>query len=435
MKKNCAFTICATNYIGLAKVLEKSIYSYYEDVEFFVMVADEPNASIAGCLDDNILIAKNALKGIYSEEKWNEMAFKYDLTEFCTAIKPASIKYLFERGYEKCIYFDPDILAFSSIEAIYNKLEDYHAIVTPHITQIGSAEKGNIAEHQLLCSGVYNLGFLGIKNTEESKAFIDWWERKLEDKCFASIPENLFTDQKWMDLMPCFFGNSLFVTQNMGMNMAPWNFHERKILSEKKELFVVSRNEQSTIKDRLIFVHFSGYNYITLLEKGTQINRNIKNMAAYGDLNVLFDVYRRNLEQGDFTRYADCSYTYNTFVDGSGISKELRRLYRALIETEEHRDDPFLVNSYIYKVAGKMKLLENEKVKSETPNMFGPQYEQRKKLRIVNILNTAFKILYFVVGPHRYASIFRIFRFYASWENHYFLIKSKKTHYKIRSLY
>lgn len=433
--KNCAFTICATNYIGLAKVLEKSIYDYYKDVEFFIMVADEPDVEIKKTLEDNILIAKSALKGIYSEEKWNEMAFKYDLTEFCTAIKPASIKFFFEKGYEKCIYFDPDILAFSSIEEIYNKLDEYNAIVTPHITQIGLAGQGNIPEHQLLCSGVYNLGFLGIKNTNESKAILDWWERKLEDKCFASIPENLFTDQKWMDLIPCFLGNTLFVSQNLGMNMAPWNFHERKIQNEENELYVVSRNNESFIRERLIFVHFSGYNYKTLIKKGTLVNRNIKNMESYNDLNAIFDIYREYLELCDFSKYADCQYTYNSFEDGSGISKELRRLFRALIEAGEHVENPFLAKSSFYKAAGKMKLFENGKTNSGSPNMVGPQYDKGKKKRLINRLNTIFKFLYFIVGPHRYASIYRVFRFYASWENHYFLIKSKKTSYKIRSLY
>lgn len=39
--KNCAFTIVAKNYIGLALILESSIRKYYGDLSFYIIVADE----------------------------------------------------------------------------------------------------------------------------------------------------------------------------------------------------------------------------------------------------------------------------------------------------------------------------------------------------------------------------------------------------------
>lgn len=39
--KNCAFTIVAKNYIGLVQILEKSIREYYNDLLFYIIVADE----------------------------------------------------------------------------------------------------------------------------------------------------------------------------------------------------------------------------------------------------------------------------------------------------------------------------------------------------------------------------------------------------------
>ena len=103
---NCAFTIVAKNYIGLAMILEKSIKRYYTDLDFFIVVADEPSSELSD-MPENIIFAKDEL-GI-DNKKWYEMAFKYDLTEFCTAIKPDSILYILSQGYEKVIYLDPDI--------------------------------------------------------------------------------------------------------------------------------------------------------------------------------------------------------------------------------------------------------------------------------------------------------------------------------------
>ena len=430
MKKNCAFTICATNYIGLAKVLEKSIKSRFQEVDFYIIVADEPGESCVKSLEDNVLIAKEALKYTYSEEKWIDMAFKYDLTEFCTAIKPASIKYLFEKGYEKCIYFDPDIFVFSSIGNIYDTLDKYEAIVTPHITQIHLAEKGNIREQQLLCSGVYNLGFIGIRKTERIYSYICWWLEKLKDKCFASLPENLFTDQKWMDLLPSFLGDKLCVSLNMGLNMAPWNFHERMIYSNNAELYVGCRGDTNPQLNRLVFVHFSGYNYKALLN-GDVIQRNIKEMNTYDDLNILFETYRNSLELGRIDDYISHQYTYGTFDDGCLISKEVRRIYRAYSEAYGCCENPFSKDSLFYSRVKKMRMISNIGENSSSKE-FVDDIANNKKYKSICFVNSILRLICFLFGYRKYAMIYKMAKFYGTLENHYFLVSSKKSHYKIR---
>ena len=103
MKKKCAFTIVAKNYIGLGQILGKSIQIYNEDIDFFIVVSDEfsePNPSLSA----NVIIGKEVL-GI-KPQKWVDMSFKYDLTEFCTSIKPLGFRYFFDKGYDNVIYFD-----------------------------------------------------------------------------------------------------------------------------------------------------------------------------------------------------------------------------------------------------------------------------------------------------------------------------------------
>lgn len=430
MKKNCAFTICATNYIGLAKVLERSIRSHYQEVDFYIIVADEPGESLVNSLEDNVIIAKDALNSTYSEEKWNDMAFKYDLTEFCTAIKPASIKYLFEKGYEKCIYFDPDIFVFSSISGIYESLDKYEAIVTPHITQIHLAEKGNIREQQLLCSGVYNLGFLGLRNTNRTNNFICWWLNKLKDKCFASIPENLFTDQKWVDLLPSFMGNQLCVSMDMGLNMAPWNFHERMICEKNADLYVGCREEGMPQLSKLIFVHFSGYNYKALLN-GDVVQRNIRDMSSYDDLRVLFRIYKENLELSHIDNYISHPYTYGTFDNGCLISKEVRRLYRAYSEAHGYQDNPFSRESSFYSRAKRMRLI-NETNENRISKVYNDDILNKKKYRAICLVNSILKCVCFLFGYRKYSLLYKMANFYGTIENHYFLVSSKNLRYKIR---
>ena len=91
---NAIFTIVAKNYIGLAQVLERSVVANSTS-DFYIIVADEFDKGQAERYDlpGNILIAKNKL-GI-DNDLWEEMAFKYSLVEFCTAIKPACFQYFF----------------------------------------------------------------------------------------------------------------------------------------------------------------------------------------------------------------------------------------------------------------------------------------------------------------------------------------------------
>ena len=91
--KNCAFTIVAKNYIGLAQILEKSFLLYNQDVDFKIFVADELFDVSENSLPNNVYEAKKILKNV-PEEQWYEMAFKYNLTEFCTSIKPFIFSYL-----------------------------------------------------------------------------------------------------------------------------------------------------------------------------------------------------------------------------------------------------------------------------------------------------------------------------------------------------
>lgn len=414
MKVNCAFTICATNYIGLAQVLERSIFEHYDELDFYIVVADEPKPVVKEGFEDNVLVAKDILSYNYTERKWYEMAFKYDLTEFCTSIKPASIKYFFNQGYEKCIYFDPDIYAFSSIKSIYDVLDNHSVVLTPHITQMEIDSTCNIKEQQLLKSGIFNLGFIGVRNNEKTFLFLDWWSKRLEDYSFHSIPENLFTDQRWMDLIPGFFGNDLFISLDKGMNMAPWNFHERQIRGDKGELMVENRIKHLDILNPLIFVHFSGYKYSNLINGDIQ-QKNIKSMKEYVDLDILFKSYQDALKNSSFTSYADYDYSYSFYENGTPIHPMARRLYRSIVENKGCEENPFICDSSVYrktKHMGKSMVI----MKDNSNNEF-------KREMIIKIMNSILILIYKIIGTRLYFKALNVFKYYGTIENHSFLLK------------
>src|SRR5882757_167696 len=124
MNKNVVFTICAKNYIGLAQILGNSLKKVNPDVDYYIFVADELSEVNDITIPENVIECKYALKDFVDSDKWNEMAFKYSLTEFCTSIKAFCFKYLFEtKKYEKVIFLDPDIYVFSTFDDILSELD------------------------------------------------------------------------------------------------------------------------------------------------------------------------------------------------------------------------------------------------------------------------------------------------------------------------
>lgn len=426
MNRNCIFTICATNYVGLAKALETSVKRYTQAVDFKVVVADEPSNEIQKKFPSNVLIAKNILP--YSSNKWYEMAFKYNLTEFCTSIKPYSINYLFDLGYEKVIYMDPDILTFSSMNVVFSYLDNYSAVVTPHILTPEVEYTGSLRETNLLYSGVYNFGFLALKNTVKSRKYTNWWGKRLEDYCFCDTLSNLFTDQKWGDMLPCFLRTELLVSDNKGLNAAPWNFYERKFNVNGDRILVENRIDATEKSDQLVFVHYSGYNYKLLLS-GDVIQNNITDIKQYSDLGPIFKAYSESLKAADIDTYMNERYSYNYF-DGTEwfISEDFRRLYRGYIECgNSASENPFSPKSEIFKKAKKRGYLTTLKPATFLFDRKSDSVQTKAKM-----INKIFKVVFKVLGPKRYYTLARLLRRYSIWENHCFIIVNSSEIYRLK---
>lgn len=428
MKKKVAFTICAKNYIGLAQTLEKSIKENQKDVTFLIFVADEFASldQVASALPDNVIIAKNAID--IPTEQWYQMAFKYDLTEFCTAIKPSCFKYIFKDSeVGSCIYFDPDILIFNTLDTIYDCLNDHSILLTPHTTTIETIYTGSLNERNLLYSGMFNLGFIALKNDSSAKKLLDWWEERLKDRCYQNMMENYFTDQKWIDFLPSFFPSQLLVSSDLGLNMAPWNFYEREILVRNNQFFVKNRITKEEKQYPLTFVHFSGFDYKALLNNEVR-QGNIKALTFQEDLMPVFTTYTEKLLQSEMSSFIKLTYTYNYFSNQTNISIIYRRLFRRLLEDGKVDFNPFEVNAQFYKALNSAGLIKQQMVSADKSNIDTVSNIEAKTIKINRLLKVCFKL----IGAERFFLLTRLMRLYSKHENHVYLIdKDYFKHFKI----
>ncbi|HEV2845522.1 MAG TPA: hypothetical protein VG477_11795, partial [Thermoanaerobaculia bacterium] len=179
-------------------------------------------------------------------------SFRYSILELNTAVKPYFLLHLHRTlGCDRICYFDPDILILGDLAGLYDRLGRVDAVLTPHLTAPIDDDKIP-AEREILLSGIYNLGFLGIAFNERTLPFLDWWSRRLYRECLHQVERGLFVDQRWMDFAPSFLGQ-VEILRDPGYNMAYWNLAHRTA-AEGRDGWTVNGVP-------LRFFHFSGYDF------------------------------------------------------------------------------------------------------------------------------------------------------------------------------
>lgn len=324
--KKIAFTSITLNYMPKARVLAQSFKRHHPDVEFYLLVGDDVPAGVNLEFPafDRIFTLRDL--EIRDDKAW---LFKHSVVEICTAIKGFFLKQMLaDPDIESVLYLDPDIAVFGPLESVYGALDQASIVLTPHLLE-AELEQAAIMDNELsaLKHGVYNLGFLAVKNTDEGRRFGDWWKHRLEHFCYADIPNGIFTDQRWVDLAPAFF-HDLHILRDEACNVAPWNLTKRKVSGSIAEGLRVNGKP-------LTFYHFSGF------DSGA----NMAMLQRYAqDAPVLFEMHQWYIDScttQDTQNFGSMPWSYDFYKNGSRITRGARWLYRTRHELQDRYPNPF----------------------------------------------------------------------------------------------
>lgn len=246
--RRAALTIVSKNYISAARVLAKSFLKHHPGASFFVFLVDEVEGRIDAESEPFHLIGFGdvPLSGATT------FPYRYTILELNTAVKPFVLEYVFNTFPEldEVLYIDPDIEVFADLQGIWNGLADHDIVVTPHMRR--PFNDGRLpTELNIVQSGTYNLGFIGLRRSAAAAELLTWWQERLHLECVVDIPRGLFTDQKWIDLVPAYF-ESVKILRDPAYNVAYWNLHERTLERIGEGQYLVNG-------EPLRFFHFSGY--------------------------------------------------------------------------------------------------------------------------------------------------------------------------------
>jgi glycosyltransferase involved in cell wall biosynthesis len=305
-------TIVAKNYLAYARTLMKSLRLRHPDLALYVLFVDD----VADFVDPAVEPFRCLGLADLPLPSPRELCFRYDVMELSTAVKPFLLRQLFARGHGKVLYIDPDIWVFRPLDDLFAWLDESDVLLTPHLT--GALGDGKYPdERDILLSGTYNLGFLGIADTEQVDALLRWWAERCEFLCVSDITHGMFVDQRWMDLAPGFV-DKVRIVRDPGYNLAYWNLKHRA-LSGAPEAPLANGSP-------VRFYHWSGFDPT----RPTALSKHQDRFPAIDTepLHAMARAYAAELLSAGHRTSTAWPYSLGFFKDGHPIAKEMRDLFR-----------------------------------------------------------------------------------------------------------
>jgi hypothetical protein len=328
MLRICAFTSAAGNYLPKVRLLCQSLKKFHPEFEVYWAIADEvPKWLNVGAEPFDCLVQIDDLK-IPNVRGW---LFGHTIAELSTAIKPFVVQHLLEKGgADAILYFDPDIVLFSRLDDLVLEFDHGSILLTPHQTK-PETELEAVIDNEIgsLRHGIFNLGFLGVKNDENGRLFTDWWRERLYCFCHELLDQHLWNDQKWIDFVPVFF-EGVRILKCSRFNVAPWNITTRTVKGSWKKGFTVDG-------EPLGFYHFTGFD--------TGAHRIMS--TKYGGNNVaiksLVEWYEKQATTYRDRQVESAPWAFGSFSNGAPITKNHRLVYRLRRDLQDNYPNPFEV--------------------------------------------------------------------------------------------
>jgi len=298
-------TCVAANRLPAARVLAQSLRRFCPGIPFHVLLA-AGQADLRAASDDDWNLVRMEDLGIRDLPR---MLRRYDRFQTVVALKPAVLRHLLEAGYSPVIFLDADVLVLAELTPLLERVARHSLSLTPHVGPGRQTEARARFERRLLMTGMYNLGFVGASDREETRRFLEWWEMRLRTHCVKALDRGLNYDQRWADLAPSLIAD-FNVVRDAGCNVAYWRLCEA----------VVTRVDGAYHIDGepILFFHFSGFSPA----RAGMVSRHVPGWSIdqLGPERELFERYADLLEKAGWSAASERGWPW-----GPGFWRRLLR--------------------------------------------------------------------------------------------------------------
>ena len=327
-----AFTIVAKNYLPYAMVLAESFLECNPGCEFTCVIVDE-TVSPFELVDAQVkFIGVQQLSG-FVQDFWL-MSTMYDVTEFSTALKPFVLEELLD-SYEAVMYIDPDIKVYGSLTSLFERSKSDGWVLTPHCLQPMKRDGLTPSEADIMQSGIYNLGFIGV--SASATPMLRWWQERLLRDAISDPARQLFTDQRWIDMAAAAFHPA--VEKSTAYNVAYWNLDQRALELDGDQVLVDG--------SPLMFFHFSGFNPKTpwwLSKHHPTRPRNL--VSSSPALEKLCEDYAKHVLSKQAHMGLQTPYRWNQIAPGFNLDRSIRRYFREECILADRGEAPYPPNPF-----------------------------------------------------------------------------------------
>jgi hypothetical protein len=324
-----AFTSFSFSYLNRARVLASTLRRLHPDWVIWAVLTDK--APVGFEFDISI---ENFDQVVTAEDLFgsdtNRWLFGHDIVEACTAVKGRALQHILQDPTaEKVVYFDPDIAVFNSMDPVIDLLDTYAIVLTPHqLDPEARADVQAIRDNEIasLDFGIFNLGFIAVSQHPEAHRFAQWWADRLFDWCHDRRDIGVFVDQKWCNLIPCFF-DSVKVLRDPGYNVASWNLSQRTMSYDSDGRALINGQP-------LRFYHFTKLGPI-----GDAMTRRYA-----GDNTEIYELwwwYSQEVMSATDPAIPKGWWHYGAFDNGTVIEKTVRELFRDRQDLRKTFNEPF----------------------------------------------------------------------------------------------
>ena len=230
------------------------------------------------------------------------------LVEYYFTLSPVLPLYLLKKyNLDHICSMDADLYFYSSPQSIFEKLQEYSIIITPHkfAKELSNREK----------FGLYNVSFQLFKNNIIGIECLQKWKNECIEWCGDHFDEakNRFADQKYLDTWEKDYTSAILTLDGPDTGLAIWNVNKYQLSFRSQSLF--SNNTP------VIFYHFHNYKSLS------------KNIALNGfyDYKVKRNKSLDNIYAEYWFELYSVTMKYNLHIDNS-IRKIQKSIFTKLLD-------------------------------------------------------------------------------------------------------
>jgi len=239
----CFCTYFDSNYLIQGITLYRSLLKHCKHFKLYILCLDEETYDVLNRLNEERIHAIS----MQELEKWEPELLhakeNRNLVEYYFTLSPVLPLYILKKyNVDIITYLDADLFFYAKPDDIYTELGCKSILITPH------RFPPELKEDEIY--GKYNIQYQSFRNDETGIQCLGRWKDQCIEWCYDRLENGKFADQKYLDEWPDLY-ESLVVSQNIGVGVAPWNIASYQASTEQDDFILNS--------ETVVFYHFHGF--------------------------------------------------------------------------------------------------------------------------------------------------------------------------------